>query len=56
MEITKLDESTKEKLSGAVFELYKGKMPTSGTEREKYDSVNKDNPAYKLIELSLIHI
>lgn len=50
LEITKLDESTKEKLSGAVFELYKGKMPTSGTEREKYDSVNKDNPAYKLIE------
>lgn len=47
LEITKLDEASKEKLSGAVFELYKGKIPTTGTEKEKYQAVNKNNANYE---------
>ena len=47
LEITKLDAVSKEKISGATFELYKGKMPTGNSEKEKYDSV-KNGADYTL--------
>ncbi|WP_072524411.1 SpaA isopeptide-forming pilin-related protein [Clostridium sp. Marseille-P3244] len=47
IEITKYDanDSTtdKAKLQGAVFEIYEGTVPESGTEDEKYDEVSTDN-------------